>query len=225
MGKIITNRHMPKKANPVPIGNIGREPLVIPNYSGVKRSLNEGPQEFLVKRDMTIYDDIKIYFGTNQNGYIYVNNSSEGMYIYNNEALNLTSAEYIKLTSSTEYITINTPTLNIESEETRLEGGLIFEDYYTILAGDSSPGIKYYNIIRGTATGRGFNIVTFDGGAQGQIIRIRMQSCPITFTDQSQFGGNNLYLAGGVNFSANNNDTLTLLYDDGNWYELSRSVN
>jgi len=49
MGKIITNKYMPKKTNKVvPIGAIGKEPLVLPNYSGVKRSLNEGPQEFNV---------------------------------------------------------------------------------------------------------------------------------------------------------------------------------
>jgi hypothetical protein len=49
MGKIITNRYMPKKNHQVtPIGVMGKEPLILPNYSGVKRSLNEGPQEFNV---------------------------------------------------------------------------------------------------------------------------------------------------------------------------------
>ena len=51
MGKIITNKYMPKQNNKVvPIGAIGKEPLVLPNYSGVKRSLSEGPQKFIVKR-------------------------------------------------------------------------------------------------------------------------------------------------------------------------------
>ena len=48
MAKNVTKQFMPKKNKPVPLGMIGNEPLVLPNYSGVKRSLNEGPQDFNV---------------------------------------------------------------------------------------------------------------------------------------------------------------------------------
>jgi hypothetical protein len=95
---------MPKKNNSVaPIGKIGSTALVLPNYSGVKRALNEGPQEFIVKRDMQVYDDTYIYFGDNKEAFIslLVDGNDKDLTIFNNsDDIKLTAQEDIDLTAS-----------------------------------------------------------------------------------------------------------------------------
>lgn len=63
-------------------------------------------------------------------------------------------------------------------------------------------------------------ITDFTGGVTEQIIYILGES---SFTVTH---GTNIFLNGAVNFGMTNRDTLTLIQkNDGNWYELSRSVN
>jgi hypothetical protein len=57
----------------------------------------------------------------------------------------------------------------------------------------------------------------------GRVVTLRFDSA-ITIA-QSSGAPANLFLAGGVNFSATANDTLTLASDGTNWIEVARSVN
>jgi hypothetical protein len=224
MGKIITNRYMPKKNHEVvPIGNIGKEPLVLPNYSGVKRSLNEGPQDFNVKREMIVYDDIRVYFGTDKDGYIKANNT--GMTIYTEDEMLINSLANLDIMSTDGTITLTSLNMILATRDCTFDGSILLKNVITLEAGDSTPQIKYSNIFRGPASGRGYSITTFDSPEQGQIIYIRLQGCPITFVDQSSGSGKNIYMSGSVNWTFTANQTVTFLYDNGNWYELSRSLN
>jgi len=62
-------------------------------------------------------------------------------------------------------------------------------------------------------------VTNFTGGYEGQIIYCMFGADNVTITQA------NAALAGWVNFVSTNNDTITLMYKSGNWFELSRSVN
>lgn len=102
--------------------------------------------------------------------------------------------------------------------------------------GDSSTGIR--GLLGGGAsvasasalpvpTGRVFHVtgtttvtsITSTNFQAGTVITMIFDAS-LTFTH-----GSNIILAGGVNFSATANDTLTMAYDGTNWYEVCRSVN
>lgn len=76
-------------------------------------------------------------------------------------------------------------------------------------------------------TGRVFHVtgtttvtsITSTNHQSGTIITMIFDAS-LTFTH-----GNNIVLAGAANFSATANDTLTMVYDGTNWYEVCRSVN
>ena len=92
----------------------------------------------------------------------------------------------------------------------------------TFTAGDTSPSVQYYNRFRGPSGGRAYSITTFDNGTDGQIIYINFGSVQVTVVDQSQGGGNDIYLSGGNNFISTQNSTLTLIRESNKWLELSR---
>jgi hypothetical protein len=69
-------------------------------------------------------------------------------------------------------------------------------------------------------TGGTTTITDFTGGVTGQEIII-MSEHAITITD-----GTNMFLSGSANFVMASTDSLYLIQKaDGNWYEISRSVN
>lgn len=78
-----------------------------------------------------------------------------------------------------------------------------------------SIAVGYTYLTGGTTT-----ITDFTNGFTGQIIRVLSEHA-ITITD-----GTNIFLNGSANFVMASTDSLTLIQKaDGNWYELSRSVN
>ena len=89
-------------------------------------------------------------------------------------------------------------------------------------AGDNTPTVRFYNRFRFPSTGRAYTVSTFDDGTDGQIIYLNFGSVQVTVVDQSQVGGNNIYLSGGNNFISTQNSTLTLIRESNKWLELSR---
>lgn len=86
------------------------------------------------------------------------------------------------------------------------------------LADDATPSI--FGRDRTFLTGGTTTITDFDGGAEGQIIRIIAEHS-ITITENA-----NIFLSGSVDFDMTATDTLTLIQKaDGNWYELARGDN
>lgn len=68
-----------------------------------------------------------------------------------------------------------------------------------------------------TVLGEGATV--FTGGAEGQRLTVVSRDQSIIFTDTAQ-----VHLAGG-SWSGSTDDTITLLFADGEWYEVARSAN
>ena len=68
-----------------------------------------------------------------------------------------------------------------------------------------------------TVFGEGATV--FTGGAEGQRLTVVSRDQSIIFTDTSQ-----VHLAGG-SWSGSTDDTITLVFADGEWYEVARSAN
>ena len=90
--------------------------------------------------------------------------------------------------------------------------------YESIVALDDTgtPAVSGGNTFK---TGGTTAITAFDSGVAGQIIFIKAEHS-VTITD-----GAALNLAGAINYAMTADDTLTLIFDGTNWYELARSVN
>ena len=88
----------------------------------------------------------------------------------------------------------------------------------TYTNGSTTPsvsGISFLSISNSSAT----SITNFTGAVDGQIITLQFSDSNTTITR------NNAYLSLGLNFTSTANDTITLIYLSGLWYEVSRSVN
>jgi hypothetical protein len=88
----------------------------------------------------------------------------------------------------------------------------------TYTQGSTTPsvsGVSHLNISNSSAT----SITNFTGGVENQIIVLYFNDSNTTITR------NNAYLSGGLNFTSTAADTLTLIYINGYWYEVSRSIN
>ena len=70
--------------------------------------------------------------------------------------------------------------------------------------------------VTGTTTVTSITSTNYQSGA----VITMIFDASLTFTH-----GNNIILAGAADFSATANDTLTMVYDGTNWYEVCRSVN
>jgi len=82
---------------------------------------------------------------------------------------------------------------------------------------DTTPSVaagNMFNINNGGAT----TITALDDGVNGQVVYLLCVDAITVFTD-----GGTLFLAGG--FTCTANDTLTLVFNGTNWFELDRSVN
>ena len=66
-------------------------------------------------------------------------------------------------------------------------------------------------------------ITAFGGGAVGQRIAIIFSTANTTIQDASV--GGVIQLLGGIDWTPTANDTLELIFDGTNWYEISRSIN
>lgn len=98
-----------------------------------------------------------------------------------------------------------------------IKGGLAARSG-TYTAGDTTPtvsGITYLSITNASPT----TITNFTNAVDGQVIILLFNDSNTTVTR------NNAYLAGGVNFTSTNADTLTLIYSSPYWYEVCRSIN
>ncbi len=79
-----------------------------------------------------------------------------------------------------------------------------------------TPSVAGANVF---ATGGTTAITAFDDGVNGQVVYI-ISAHSVVITD-----GAALNLAGGINYSITADDTLTLVFNGTNWYEIARSVN
>lgn len=85
------------------------------------------------------------------------------------------------------------------------------------LADSATPSVKNAKLF---LTGGTTTITDFTDGRTGQEIIILSEHA-ITITD-----GTNIFLSGSTNFTMASSDSLHLVQKaDGNWYEISRSVN
>lgn len=81
------------------------------------------------------------------------------------------------------------------------------------------------NVVELDCDGFGNNISTITGGVSGQILILIFEDGNCTIVDDDNNGANATNLNGSGNYTAADDDTLTLVYDGTSWYELSRSVN
>ena len=88
----------------------------------------------------------------------------------------------------------------------------------TYTAGDTTPSVL--NVSHMIISNSGATSITnFTDAVNGQILTLIFNDANTTVTR------NNAYLSLGLNFTSTANDTLTLIYNGGLWYEVSRSVN
>jgi hypothetical protein len=92
----------------------------------------------------------------------------------------------------------------------------------TFTDADATPDVSRADVFAEANTGA-TTITAFDNGAVGQRIVIIFSTANTTIQDASV--GGVIQLAGGANFVGSANDTLELIFDGTNWYELTRSVN
>ena len=92
-----------------------------------------------------------------------------------------------------------------------------FVGFRTFINGDTTPSVQGGTNFATANTGA-TTITTFDDGAGGQRITIVFTDANTTLTD-----GGNLKLAGA--FTSTGDDTMELIFDGTNYYELGRSVN
>jgi hypothetical protein len=83
---------------------------------------------------------------------------------------------------------------------------------------DTTPDVSGGWRIFSTANTGGTTITTFDKGYPGQAITIIFTDANTTISE-----ANNIKLSAA--FTSTADDTMSLVYDGTNWYELSRSVN
>lgn len=86
----------------------------------------------------------------------------------------------------------------------------------TFAGGDTTPSVALGEVFKTNNVGP-INITMFDDGVAGQVIRV------IVDANTTIVDGGNLLLAG--NLVGTTNDTMTLVFDGTNWFELARSVN
>jgi hypothetical protein len=61
------------------------------------------------------------------------------------------------------------------------------------------------------------SVTNFDDGVDGQVLTLSFSDANTTITR------NNAYFAGGANYTSGVNQTLSLIYFNGGWYELCRA--
>lgn len=84
---------------------------------------------------------------------------------------------------------------------------------------DTIPTVADGNWFRASNTGP-TTITFFDDGVDGQVIYLLFTNANTTLQD-----GATLNLSGGINFTPNGDDIVTLIFDGVEWYEVSRSQN
>jgi len=102
--------------------------------------------------------------------------------------------------------------------KTTVRNALVTSSIQTFVADQSSQSVAGGNIFKVPDTWTSGSITTLTGGTAGQTITIIGGDSDCSITD-----GSNLKLAG--NWAANPDDTIQLIYDGTNWYELTRSDN
>ena len=120
------------------------------------------------------------------------------------------------LTDSTGALTSTYNATGITTNGT-ISGGHVYRAG-TYTAGATTPlvlGISTMFIANSSPT----SITNFTNGVAGQIITLIFSDANTTVTR------NKCYLLGGLNFTSTSFDTLTLISDGSDWYEVSRSVN
>ena len=88
----------------------------------------------------------------------------------------------------------------------------------TYTNGDTTPsvsGISFMVISNTSPT----TITNFTNGTNYQVITLYFNDSNTTINRS------NCYLSGGTNFTSTAADIITLLYNNGYWYEISRSIN
>jgi len=99
----------------------------------------------------------------------------------------------------------------------RMPVNALFGGFRTFTDADTTPSVKDGLNFKTANTGP-TTITMFDDGGEGQIITVVFTDAVTTLTD-----GGNLKLAGA--FTSTADDTMQLVFDGTNWFELSRSVN
>jgi hypothetical protein len=108
--------------------------------------------------------------------------------------------------------------LTIDQDKSLItEGRVVNATITTFADADTTPSVSTSNVFKEANTGS-TTITNFDDGSAGQMITIIFTTANTTLSDSG-----NLKLAGGLTGSAD--DTITLVYDGTNWFEVSRSVN
>lgn len=101
----------------------------------------------------------------------------------------------------------------IPPEAVTCDGTQVFGD------ADTTPTVKNGNAFLASNTGA-TTITFFDDAWEGQQITISFDTNNTTIQHNAA-----VRLAGGSNFAATTNDTISLVYYNAIWYELSRAVN
>jgi len=118
----------------------------------------------------------------------------------------------IKLNTTTDAVDISVGDLDVSA-------GAIFQNIGTAFAdGDTTPSVAGANVFKLGAQTTPISITALDGGTAGHEVTLIAVDSDTDLTD-----GGTLKLSGG--WAPAVNDTLKVLYDGANWFELSRSVN
>lgn len=79
------------------------------------------------------------------------------------------------------------------------------------------------NVVRVTGDGGGNTIATITGGVSGQLLTLLFVDALVTITDTGGATANSIDLSAAFTSAAK--ATLTLIFDNNKWFEISRSVN
>jgi hypothetical protein len=120
------------------------------------------------------------------------------------------------ITDSTAALTSIYNSTGITTNGTNTAGQVYRIGTYT--DGATTPSVLGVSHMAVSNTGA-TSITNFINAVNGQILTVLFTDSNTTVTR------NNAYLSGGVNFTSTANDTLTLLYNSGSWYEVCRSLN
>jgi hypothetical protein len=116
-------------------------------------------------------------------------------------------------------LTVDGPGSGLDADEVDGVNGQAFQrrGFLTIFGSGPTPNITGFSLVA-FENSSAQAITNLEGGVAGQIVALTTGNTNTTIAD----GGNFLLSA---NWTPNANDTLTLVYAGGPWYELARSAN
>lgn len=111
--------------------------------------------------------------------------------------------------------------ISVTSEITNV-GNCLWNSRIPYTAGDTTPSVKHGGKVTTMviANSGATSITNFDDGFSGQVLVCRFNDSNTTITR-----GTNMKLAASTNFTSADRSILTLINDDGVWYEISRVTN